>query len=56
MEEYGACPNFSSYTLAFALQLRKKHGKNLTQGSRRAPVGTIKTQYTEQKIYKNKNT
>jgi hypothetical protein len=23
----GACPVFASYTLAFALQLRKKHGK-----------------------------
>jgi hypothetical protein len=27
MEEYGPCPVFASYTLAFALQLRKKHGK-----------------------------
>jgi len=26
-EEYGPCPVFASYTLAFALQLRKKHGK-----------------------------
>jgi len=26
-EEYGPCPAFASYTLAFALQLRKKHGK-----------------------------
>jgi hypothetical protein len=25
-EEYGPCPVFASYTLAFALQLRKKHG------------------------------
>jgi hypothetical protein len=24
-EEYGPCPVFASYTLAFALQLRKKH-------------------------------
>jgi hypothetical protein len=28
MEECGPCPVFGSYTLAFALQLRKKHGKN----------------------------
>jgi len=27
-EECGPCPVFASYTLAFALQLRKKHGKN----------------------------
>jgi len=25
-EECGQCPVFASYTLAFALQLRKKHG------------------------------
>jgi hypothetical protein len=27
LEEYGPCPVFASFTLAFALQLRKKHGK-----------------------------
>jgi hypothetical protein len=26
-EECGVCPVFARYTLAFALQLRKKHGK-----------------------------
>jgi len=26
-EECGPCPVFASYTLAFALQLRKKHGE-----------------------------
>jgi hypothetical protein len=26
-EEWGPCPVFASYTLEFALQLRKKHGK-----------------------------
>ena len=26
-EECGSCPVFESYTLAFALQLRKKHGE-----------------------------
>jgi hypothetical protein len=25
--KFGPCPVFASYTLAFALQLRKKHGK-----------------------------
>jgi len=29
-DECGPCPVFASFTLAFALQLRKKHGK--TQG------------------------
>ena len=28
VEECGTCPVFASFTLAFALQLRKKHGKN----------------------------
>jgi hypothetical protein len=27
VEECGPCPVFTSFTLAFALQLRKKHGK-----------------------------
>jgi hypothetical protein len=27
MEECGPCPDLASYTLEFALQLRKKHGK-----------------------------
>ena len=27
VEECGPCPDFASFTLAFALQLRKKHGK-----------------------------
>jgi hypothetical protein len=27
LEECGPCPVFASYTLAFAVQLRKKHGK-----------------------------
>jgi hypothetical protein len=27
MEECGPCPVFAGYTMAFALQLRKEHGK-----------------------------
>jgi hypothetical protein len=30
--------------------------KNLSQGSRREPVGTMKTEYTEQNTPNNKNT
>ena len=30
-EECGPCPVFARYTLAFALQLRKKHGKPLAR-------------------------
>jgi len=50
------CPVFASYSLAFALQLRKKARKNFSQGSRRVPVGKMKTEYTEQDIHNNKNT
>jgi len=28
VEEYGPCPVFASFTLAFALQPKKKHGKS----------------------------
>ena len=34
LEECRPCPVLASYTVAFALQLREKHGKNLSQGSR----------------------
>jgi len=30
--EWGPCPDFAWYTLAFALQLRKNQGKNLSHG------------------------
>jgi len=33
LRECGPCPVLASYTLAFALQLKKKHGKT-SQGSR----------------------
>jgi len=42
MEECGSCPVFASFTLAFALQLRKKHGK--PSGSLRKTSVTV--QYT----------
>ena len=53
--ECGPCPVFASYTLAFALQMSKRHGKTC-QDSRRVPAGTMKTEYTEQNRYKDKNT
>ena len=33
--ECGPCPDFASYTLAFALQLRKNHGKTSVRASER---------------------
>jgi len=38
------------------LRAEEKALKNLSQGSRRMPVDTIKTEYTEQSIHNNKNT
>jgi hypothetical protein len=32
LEECGPCPVFASYTLTFALQVWKEHGKPLIQG------------------------
>jgi len=52
-EECGPCPVFASYTLAFALQLRKKDGKTSV---REAEAGTMKTKYKEQNKHNNKNT
>jgi hypothetical protein len=42
--------------LAICVATEEKAGKNLSQGSRRMPVGTMKTEYTEQNIHNNKNT
>jgi len=42
LEECGPCPVFASFVLAFALQLRKKHGKT-----------SVRTQYT---YYQNTHT
>jgi hypothetical protein len=56
VEECGPCPVFASFTLAFALQLRKKHGETSVR-IRKTPVGLRKTsvrvQYT---YYRNTHT
>jgi hypothetical protein len=48
VEECGPCPVFASFTLAFALQLRKKHGKtsvrariNLSQVKKNLSQSTV---------------
>jgi hypothetical protein len=38
------------------LTTEEKARKKLSQGSQRMPVGTMKTEYTEQSIHNNKNT
>jgi hypothetical protein len=68
----GPCPVFASYTLAFALQLRKKHGKpsvRVVDKCPDIPVAVVQytfthkqytehneTEYTERNIHNNKNT
>ena len=38
------------------LTTEEKARKNLSQGSRRVPVGMMKTEYTEQNTHNNMNT
>ena len=49
MEEWGPCPIFASFTLAFALKLRKKHGKTsvrVRKTSVRLRNPAVRVQYT----------
>jgi hypothetical protein len=53
VEECGPCPVFASFTLAFALQLRKKHGKTSVT-VRKTSVRLRKTSVTVQYTYYQK--
>ena len=56
MEECGPCPVFTSFTLASALQLRKKHGKTsvrVRKTSVRLGKPSVRVQYT---YYQNTHT
>jgi len=56
VEECGPCPVFASFTLAFALQLRKKHRKTsvrIRQTSVRLIKTSVNVQYT---YYQNTHT
>jgi hypothetical protein len=49
VEEGGPCPVFTSFTLAFALQLRKKHEKTsvrVRKTSVRLRKTSVRVQYT----------
>ena len=49
VEDCGPCPVFASFTLAFALQQRKKHGKTsvrIRKTSVRLRKTSVKVQYT----------
>jgi hypothetical protein len=52
--ECGPCPVFASFTLAFALQLRKKHGKPSVR-VRKTPVRLRKTSVAVQYTYYQKH-
>ena len=50
MEECGPCPVFASFTLAFALQLRKKQGKTsvrVRKTSVRVQYASVRVQYDD---------
>ena len=49
-EECGPCPIFASYTLAFALQLRKKHGKTSFRVAEDCQLARMKTIYRRERI------
>jgi hypothetical protein len=43
IENRGPCPVFASYNLAFALQLRKKHGKPSVRVVKKTSVRVVET-------------
>ena len=51
-----AVPHLCELYPDICLTTEEKARKNLNQGSRRIPVSTMKTEYTEQSIHNNKNT
>ena len=52
----GAVPRLCEYYPGICLTTEEKARENFSQGSRRVPVGTMKTEYTEQSVHNNKNT
>jgi hypothetical protein len=49
-------PSLYAFYPDICLTTEEEARKNLRQGSRRVPVGTMETEYTEQSIHDNKNT
>jgi hypothetical protein len=59
LEECGPCPVFASFTLAFALQLRKKHGKSFSQDKKnlsQSRVHTLTNTHTLQNLHTHTHT
>jgi len=55
-ERVQAVPRLCELNPGICLTTEEKARKNLSQGSRRMLVGTMKKEYTEQSIHNNKNT
>jgi len=51
-----AVPHLCELYPGICLTAEEKAQRNLSRGSRRVPVGMVKTEYTEQSIHNNKNT
>jgi Ca2+/H+ antiporter len=51
-EECGPCPILASYTLAFALQLRKKHGKTVRVAVSKVYINNDKNTWTNNRIHR----
>jgi len=49
-------PRLGQLYPGICLTTEEKGRKNLSQGSRRVPVGTMTTEYTEQNVHKSENT
>ena len=54
-EECGPCPVIARYTLAFAVQLRKKQRKTSDRVAGECQLARWKGEYTEQSVHNNKN-
>ena len=48
-------PSICELYRGICLATEEKARKNFSQGSRRLPVGMMKTEYTEQNMHSNKN-
>ena len=51
-----AVPHLCKLYPGICLTTEEKARKTLSQGSRKVPVGMMKTEYTEQNLHNNKNT
>jgi len=56
MERVRPVPRLFELYPGICLTTEKKARKHFSQGGRRVPVGTMKTEYTEQNVHNNKNT